>query len=806
MKKALILTLICCLSVALWGQSEVTLSGKVTDKKTKEALLGATISTDNKGTVADLDGNYTLSLPAGKYNIKFTYTGYEPQTFALQLSGKTMTLDIEMSESENLLQEATITGSKFEKPLGEQSVSMEVLKPKLIDNYGGSSIDKVMDKIPGVDVVGGQANIRGGAGFSGNTGSRVLMLIDDIPALQADLGLAQWQDLPQELTERIEVLKGASSALYGSSALNGILNLRTVYPTSKPVTKFALYSTAYMRPALMDTCAVSPYPCRTGTQHVFDNGAWRDKPTGYQPYEVGMQFMHARRISKWGVVAGGNFFHSKGWVENTGATRGRADLKLSYHATERLTFGLNGYFNFGKQDYFFFWKNALGGQHQGELDDPTTSRVDTASSFISGHSFRFNIDPTITYFDAFKNKHRFVGRIYASDNYNINQQSNSSNLYYGDYQFSRQTEKGLSVIAGISGNWLRSLAEVLGNQEYIQYNISPYLQLESKIGKRFTLTAGVRYEYNYQQGADSTRYSADFPGYRQNPNKILREGRPVFRVGGNYRISDGTFLRASWGTGYRIATLGERYLFTRAGSVTVIPNPQLKSETGWSAELGIKQGVKFGNWQGFFDLAAFVNEYDNMIELVIGITPGSEAGFNGQQAFNIGNTRIAGLEATLTGQGKIGLIGVNLLAGYTYINPIYREFGELQKFIGSNQETNVLKNRFRHTAKFDIEASYKKISIAVTGIFRTAPESIDRIFTEEILVAFNPYSWARDIREYQRLYARDFWVFDVRAAYQATEAIKVSVMYKNALNSTYTLRPASPEAPANITLRLDASF
>jgi CarboxypepD_reg-like domain len=62
MKKALLLSLYCCLSLALWSQDEVTLTGKVTDKQNKEALLGATILVKGKGTVTDLDGNYSLTL------------------------------------------------------------------------------------------------------------------------------------------------------------------------------------------------------------------------------------------------------------------------------------------------------------------------------------------------------------------------------------------------------------------------------------------------------------------------------------------------------------------------------------------------------------------------------------------------------------------------------------------------------------------------------------------------------------------------------------------------------------------------
>jgi Outer membrane receptor for ferrienterochelin and colicins len=62
----------------------------------------------------------------------------------------------------------------------------------------------------------------------------VLLLLDDIPVLQPDAGTPNWDDLPVENIAQIEVIKGAASALYGSSAMNGIVNVRTAYAGSEP--------------------------------------------------------------------------------------------------------------------------------------------------------------------------------------------------------------------------------------------------------------------------------------------------------------------------------------------------------------------------------------------------------------------------------------------------------------------------------------------------------------------------------------------------------------------------------------------
>ena len=88
-------------------------------------------------------------------------------------------------------------------------------------------MDRIIDQVPGVNVVDGQANIRGGSGFSVGAGSRVLVLVDDLPMLAADAGDAKWSFLPTENLAQIEIIKGASSVTYGSSALSGSINIRT---------------------------------------------------------------------------------------------------------------------------------------------------------------------------------------------------------------------------------------------------------------------------------------------------------------------------------------------------------------------------------------------------------------------------------------------------------------------------------------------------------------------------------------------------------------------------------------------------
>jgi outer membrane cobalamin receptor len=136
----------------------------------------------------------------------------------------------------NYLDEVVISAGKFEQKLSDVTVSMEIIKPSLIENKASQTLDIIMNQVPGVVVSDGQASIRGGSGYSYGAGTRVLMLVDEMPMISADAADIKWNYLPLENLEQVEVIKGASSALFGSSAMNGVINMRTAYAKDKPQT------------------------------------------------------------------------------------------------------------------------------------------------------------------------------------------------------------------------------------------------------------------------------------------------------------------------------------------------------------------------------------------------------------------------------------------------------------------------------------------------------------------------------------------------------------------------------------------
>lgn len=239
MKKIISVFLILIITLTLAQAQTAKVKGVVKQDKTNEPLIGVNVSVQNSsaGTTTDLDGQYELNLESGEYTLVFTYVGFEDKTEKITLkANETKTLNIAFAENNNLLNTVVVSGSRYEKKLSEEIVSMDVIKPQYIEKQNITDLGSAIKRNPGVTIIDGQFNIRGGSGWSFGAGSRVSVLLDDYPVLQPASGSSSGLGLPMESVGQIEIIKGAASALYGSSAMNGIVNLRTALATSEPET------------------------------------------------------------------------------------------------------------------------------------------------------------------------------------------------------------------------------------------------------------------------------------------------------------------------------------------------------------------------------------------------------------------------------------------------------------------------------------------------------------------------------------------------------------------------------------------
>jgi outer membrane receptor protein involved in Fe transport len=781
MRKIFTLVIIILCNLTIYSQ---TISGTITDANNNEELIGANIILENGGgTSTDVFGKYNLKAAIGTQKVTFKYIGYEAIIREITLTeGDEKIINITLESSSEQLGTVVVSAGRFEQKIEEITVSMEVIKPTLIENKNTTQIETAMDQIPGVNITDGQANIRGGSGWSFGAGTRVLVMVDDMPLISGDAGQAQWSLIATENINQVEVIKGASSALYGSSALNGVINVRTAFPSQKDIDKNKLpgYTKVNMHFGLID---------KAERDELNWNG---DKRRSFK----GVEFLQAMKFDNLDLSFGGNIFKDDGYRFGEVTDRKRFNMNSTYKSSkiEGLSYGLNANFLSQSSGSTLIW-NGL---------DQAYIPLDSSVSTTTGDSY--NIDPSITYIRG-NNRHSLRMRYLNVTNNNLSDgvdigQSNSSSTYYADYQWQKNIKKyKLRITSGTTQEKTNANSDLFSGKNY-KTNHSLYTQLDKK-WNRINISLGARYEGfrlhsedKYFIGGDSIN---DFTA-----------GKPVFRTGINYQAAEATYVRASWGQGYRFPSMAELFISTNQSGLEIYPNPELKPESGWSGEIGIKQGVKTGKWRGYIDVAAFIQQYDDMMEFSFGQWGGLDkplAG-NGFKSINVGATQISGVELSVSGQGKINPdLTINILAGYTYMDPISMDLdyvyahsihGQEVTYKNSGSDSTMLKYRYKHIAKADIEVVYKGISIGGSMRYNSVMKNIDWIFTQ----IGEEDGMIPGLNNAREKFANGDLIIDLRAGYQITKTARLGLIVNNLLNREYMSRPANMMPPRTIAMQL----
>jgi len=743
------------------------LYGTIIDAKTREPLIGVSVIIDGGklGTVTDFDGKYEIALNPGNYSVTYSYVSYVKVDINLVMPATgELKQDVELVEQQMELKMIVISASKYEKDVRDETVSMEVVPKTFINNNNPTGTDQVMNRVPGVNVIDGQANIRAGSGFTYGAGSRVAVLVDGLPLVTADAGDTKWSFMAIENIEQIEVIKGAASALYGSSAMNGVINVRTAYPTSKPETKINTFFNVYTLP-------------KNRAMGWWDNKA-------EIPFESGFGFSHKQKLGQLDLVLGGNSFKSSSYRQANNEVRGRFNIGTRYRfkKLDGLAIGVNSNYQSGISGTFFIWADDKAGAYQ-------PSALGGSTNVNKG--IRFTIDPFIEYSLKKGDKLSLKTRYFKTINDNNSNQGSNADLYYAEASYFHEIKSiAVSLVAGAMGSISKVKSDLYSDHD--GYNSGVYVQTDKKFTNlKMNISLGLRYEI----------FAIDTAlGYFN---------RPLTRFGVSKTLGKATFLRASYGEGYRFPSIAEKFIRTNVG-FDILPNPVLQPEKGWNAEIGVKQGMKFGNLENLLDLAFYWQEYNNMMEFNFVVSP-TAIGFQSQ---NIGNTRVAGIELSTIGQGKVGPVTIQYLGGINYALPFnkYRFVGEdtinigVGDYLGAffrnifKTDTADLKNilyfRNLRTCKFDINTSYNKFTL---GIGYNYFSLMDRINAELLFVV-------KRVSNYIKEHAHGDHTWEMRLAYQVNDNLSIGAICKNIENRFYYIRPALAEGPRNFTITANYKF
>ena len=228
---------------------------------------------------------------------------------------------LSQSDSTINLETLVVSANRTEQRIENTTVSVDVLPQRLLTSKTNSKIEQVIQMSPGVTIQDGQANIRSGSGWSLGAGSRVLVLIDDLPLLSPDAGGAIWNAMPMEAIEQIEIVKGAASSLYGSSALNGVIHLRTWEPTEKVRLRVSTMTEIYDRAKI-------------------NSLNWTDQRRAQGAIRFAYSDSKGKN-SEHGWVLHGQAFNDQGFQYLVGDKSVRVHGKYRYKPSNNLEIGLN---------------------------------------------------------------------------------------------------------------------------------------------------------------------------------------------------------------------------------------------------------------------------------------------------------------------------------------------------------------------------------------------------------------------------------------------------------------------------------
>ncbi len=213
-----------------YAQETHTLYGKVIHGNTGKPLQAVNIQAgiEDRGTITGENGEFTLSgLIEGEQLIRFTHIGFEmvektvfiPSSHSLEI-----TLNQNLIEMDALV----VTGTRTERYLKDAPVTTQVIKGEKLKESGASDISDVISEMTGINIVENQFGT--GVELLGFDTDHILVMVDGMKLIGRVNGQLDVAQIPVDHIDRIEVVKGATSALYGSEAMGGVINILTKQP------------------------------------------------------------------------------------------------------------------------------------------------------------------------------------------------------------------------------------------------------------------------------------------------------------------------------------------------------------------------------------------------------------------------------------------------------------------------------------------------------------------------------------------------------------------------------------------------
>lgn len=540
------------------------LKGKVVSEGKSVAYAQIYFPDLKKGTLSDSIGRFEIKqIPVGSHKIEVTALGYLKKTANSSfLSQETKTIIFELFKNPSTFNEVVISGTMKEVSKLESAVPIDVYTHCFFEANPTPSIFESLQNVNGVRP---QLNCNicntGDIHINGLEGPYTMVLIDGMPIVSGLSTVYGLTGIPQSLIDRVEIVKGPASTLYGSEAVGGLINIITKRPKDAP-----LYSV-----------------------DVFSSD-WGDVNT-----DLGIKI---KASSKAQSILGVNYFHYQNPQDNNGdgftdvTLQKRASIfnKWTFDRKDNRLFSVAGRLVF--EDRYggqMNWNNSLRGSDSIYGESIYTNRWELFGVYQlpikEKVMFQWSANGHLQ--DSYYGTTSFQAEQYIAFGQLVwNKTILKSDFTLGmAYRFTWYDDNTAATVK------LDSLNQTINNPSVVPLP-GIFLQNEHTFNEQNKLLVGIRYDYNFIHGS-------------------------VWSPRINYKISSKNkknILRFSVGNGFRVANVFTEDHAALTGSRTVVFKGSLEPEKSWNANINaVKKIITKNNTLYAFDASVFYTHFSNRI-------------------------------------------------------------------------------------------------------------------------------------------------------------------------------------------------
>ena len=608
-------------------QSDANIIGHVVDAKTGEHIAFATVTAKGTtlGVATDATGHYFLkNLPQGQYTLAASSLGYKTVERVVDISvGETLEVNFELNQDVLSLEEVVVSANRTETNRKTSPTIVSVASAKLFESTAANNLAETMNFQSGLRVENncstcGTVQLR----INGLEGQYSQVLLDSRPIFSALAAVYGLEQLPVAMIERVEVIRGGGSALFGANAIGGVVNIITKEP---------------LRNSLL----------LSNTTHILDGGT-TDFNTSLNGSFVSDDYKTG--VYLFGMVRDRDFYdrNGDGFSDIPKLTSETAGFRAYYKTSPytRLT-----------AEYHHIHEFRRGGD-QFDLPPHRANIAEQLDHKIDGGGLKFD------YFSP-NNRHRLG--IYAST------QHIGRNSYFGTDQnpdtYGATQDETHVAGAQYSYSFARLLFLPSDLTAGIEYNYNALHDKYVGVGRNFRQTThSTGFFFQNEWKSEKLNFLL---GARLDKHNLMQNVVFSPRINLRYSLSDKVALRASYSSGYRApqAYNEDLHIDALGNNIAIIRlDPDLKPEYSHSLSASADLYRSFGRLQANLLVEGFYTVLDNVFTLEkIGE---DEHGYTVKERRNASGATVAGVSAEL----KFGIPNrFELQMGYTFQRSRYHE-------------------------------------------------------------------------------------------------------------------------------------